>query len=200
MATDPYGQGISYPDPTSPPNGPAQFKTLTEELTRRSNLVYASAAARNAAIVSPQAGMQAWLADAKILTVYDGTTWLAASTGTSTWTDLVLAAGFAHNGNSNGNAQWRLVSRSGSAYVELRGAITVTYAPGIPNGGVLNSTALPVSPAALRTVLVPCSDSNSERIGLKLDARTDGKLEITGTNTTNNRPPWVGFHNVAYSL
>jgi hypothetical protein len=52
-------------------------------------LVFASAAARDAAITSPQEGQYAYLKDTNVTTYYSGTTWVTPSSGSMT----VLASG-----------------------------------------------------------------------------------------------------------
>lgn len=204
--TDAYGQGIQIAALTDAPNANTLISGPVDDLTERSVMRFASASARNATLTSPVAGMVAYLTTEKLFTGYDGTSWVVLAAGTSAWTNVPLASGFTHNGNSNGTFQYRVVNLFGEKTVMLQGAINVTYSgTTIPNGGVVTSTALPSAarPGSLRTVVVPCSDISSVRITLKLDARSDGHLQIYGTGSGADgvsTPPWIGFNGVFYSL
>jgi hypothetical protein len=119
----------------------------------------------------------------------------------SSWTTINPAATLSQNGNSNGTFQYRLLNISGEESIQFRGGLARSYS-GTPAGSiVVNTTALPslVRPSTLRTVLVPCSDTSSDRIALKMDVRTDGYLEVFGFSSSV-KPPWIGFNGVLVSL
>lgn len=204
--TDAYGQGIPITALTDAPNANSLIFGPVDELTERSVMRFSSASARNATLTAPVAGMVAYLITEKLFTGYDGTAWVVLAAGTSAWTNVPLASGYSHNGNSNGSFQYRVVNLFGEKTVMLQGAVNATYSgTAIANDGVLTSVALPSAarPGSLRTVVVPCSDVNSVRITLKLDARSDGHLQIYGTGTGpdgTTKPPWIGFNGVFYSL
>lgn len=204
--TDAYGQGIQIAALTDAPNAQTLAFNIVNALAGRTAMRFSSASARNATITSPVAGMVAALSTEKLLTWYDGSSWTVIGSGTSAWTNVPLASGFSHNGNTNGNFQYRVVNLFGEKTVMLQGAVNATYSgSNIANGGVVTSTALPSSarPASLRTVVIPCSDVSSARITLKLDAQSDGHLKIYGTGTGadgTTKPPWIGFNGVFYSL
>lgn len=200
--TDAYGQGIQIAALTDAPNANTLAYNIVNPLVPRSVMRFASASARNATIASPVEGMMAWLQSENLLTVYDGSAWVVVSAGTQAWTTVGLASGFAHNGNSNGTFQYRVVNLFGEISIMFQGAVSVTYSGStIPNSGILNTTALPTSarPSSLRTIVIPCSDVSSSRITLKLDIRTDGYLQIYGTGS-GNTPPWIGFNGCFSSL
>lgn len=67
-------QAIPYPQLADQAH-PDNVKELANYIDGRIVMRFASAAARNAAIASPAAGMSAWLTDVKQITVYDGTGW-----------------------------------------------------------------------------------------------------------------------------
>lgn len=204
--TDDFGQGISIAALPDAPNANALIAGPVNALTQRSVMRFASASARNAALLAPVEGMVAWLQDANLLTVYDGAAWVAVSAGTQAWTTVGLVSGFAHNGNNNGQFQYRIVNLFGEQTIMFRGAVAVTYTGStIPNGGVLNNAATPTSarPTSLRTIVVPCSDSSSARITLKMDIQTDGFFKIFGTGNQPEgvvTPPWIGFNGCFASL
>ncbi|MET7795632.1 hypothetical protein [Streptomyces decoyicus] len=207
--SDSYGQGVQIQALTDAPNLATLAQNLATGLVPRSNLRYASASARNAAIPAPVAGMVAFLTTEKLLTVYDGTAWVVVAAGTSAWTTIPLASGFSHDGNSNGTAQYRIVNLFGELTVMLQGGLNLTY-PGSPgsisNGGIITSSVLPSTarPGSLRTVPAACSAVTSDSLTLKIDAQSDGHLKIVGTTTTTATeritPPWVSLNGLFYSL
>lgn len=202
---DGYGQNIQLWQLTDAPSIPEAIKALADGVIPRGRLTFSSASTRGATLVgdyAPVEGMLTWLNDVNRLDVYDGSAWVAVSTGSSAWTNISLASGFTNNGNSNGNLQYRLLNISGEESLQLRGAVNRTsYPSSPPSTYVVNSTALPaaVRPSTLRSVLIPCSDTNSDRIALKLDVRTDGYLEVLGFSTSV-KPPWIGFNGTLVSL
>lgn len=200
--SDPYGQGVQIASITDAPNGPRLARDLANGLVPRSVMRFASAAERNATISTPAFGMTASIAAEGLLTWYDGAEWVVIASGTTAWTQPALANGYANNGNNQGNFRWRAVNLFGETAVFLQGGIIPTYSPQIPGSGVFLAAPLPVyaRPTTVRTFLVPCSDVGSSRIALKVDAHTDGRLEIFGTNSSDIRPVWIGFNGVSYTL
>lgn len=203
--TDIYSQGIAYPALSDAPDAETGFGTQTNGIVQRSNMRFASASARAAALTgasAPVEGMVTWLQDVDRLEVYDGAAWQALAHGATSWTTATLATNYGHDGNSNGNVQYRLVSRFGTNYVEWRGGVNVPYTGSNPqNGGNFLASALAAAyrPASRRTVTVACSDAASTRVALKVDFNTDGTVTIVGTTSTDT-PPWLSLNNVSYSL
>lgn len=200
--TDDYGQGVNIALLTDAPDAGKLAKDIVNAIAQRSVMRFASASARGATLTSPVEGMLSWLQDINRLDLYDGSAWVAVSTGASAWTTISLETGFTHNGNSNGTFQYRLLNISGEESIQFRGAVNrSSYPSSPPSSYVINSTALPstVRPSTLRSVTCPCSDTNSDRIALKLDVRTDGYLEVVGFGSST-KPPWIGFSNILVSL
>jgi hypothetical protein len=200
-SVDSYGQGINLASLTDAPDLPRAVRDLADGLIPRSAMRFASAATRNATITAPQEGMLAWLQDTNLLTLYDGTQWMVLAAGAQAWTTPTLASGYGHNGNANGNIQYRLVNLFGEATVMWRGGMTVTYSSDSPvNGGNFLSTALPaaVRPTSLRTVTAACSAVSSESLSVKVDFQPDGGVRIVTQGGVT--PPWVSLNNVMYSL
>lgn len=174
--------------------------TITADgLTIRCHEIYFNPAVGDTAIVT-QSGNGNWLALGRMATI-----------ATTTWTTASLATGFTHDGNSNGQVQYRSVVIGGTRYMEWRGGLGITYASNsIQNGGDSLSAALPAAlrPPSLRSLVAPCSASSSSALCLKVDARTDGQLRIVGTTTATSdtyatpiiRPPWVSLNGLRYSL
>ena len=203
--TDDYGQGVQIASKTDAPNAEKLAKDIVNAIAQRSILRFASASARGATLTgatAPVEGMLTWLQDVNRLDLYDGTTWVAVSVGRSSWTTITPESPWTQNGNNNGTFQYRLLNISGEESLQFRGALGRASYPTSPAGSyVVNNTALPssVRPSTLRTVLIPCSDTSSERIALKLDVKTDGYLEVFGFSSTA-KPPWIGFNGVTVSL
>lgn len=199
--TDSYGQGVPYLEYTDAPDLKVLGEGIVDGLTPLSNMSFASATARDATITTPVEGMEAWLRDVNYKTIYDGTAWTVVATGTSAWTTLSLASGYAHNGNDNGNAQYKVINISGTPMVIMRGGISITYSGGnLPNSGLLLASALPTSarPSTVRTIGVTCSGLSSDVMTLNLDAEINGTLDLA--QETGSTPPWISLNNVMYSL
>lgn len=200
--SDDYGQSVPWVDNGDSPDLRVGTKGIVDALTPRSVMRFADAAERNATILTPQAGMVAFLTAEKLFTGYDGSAWVVMAAGSQQWTTVSLASGWTHNGNNNGNFQYRLVNLFGADTLMFRGAIGRSSYPSSPPGDyVITGTPLPTTyqPLTLRTINVPCSDVSSERIALKLDIRTDGHLQIFGTGSSV-KPPWIGFNGCFVSL
>jgi hypothetical protein len=200
--TDDYGQGVQIASLTDAPDANKLAKDITNAIAQRSVLRFASSSARGATLTSPVEGMLTWLQDVNRLDLYDGSSWVAVSVGRSSWTTITPASPWTQDGNNNGTFQYRLLNISGEESLQFRGALARASYPASPAGSyVVNNTALPsiVRPSTLRTVLIPCSDTSSERIALKLDVKTDGYLEVFGFSSSV-KPPWIGFNGVTVSL
>ncbi|MGW5426891.1 hypothetical protein ACWET9_06640 [Streptomyces sp. NPDC004059] len=127
------------------------------------------------------------------------------------WVKPALVTGFDHNGNSNGDVQYRVVVTAGTVYMQWRGGVTITYASNsIQNNGDILATPLPAAlrPTGTRSMAAACSAAGSSSLALKVDARTDGQLRIVGTTTNTSdtyntpiiRPGWVSLTGLQYTL
>jgi hypothetical protein len=203
--TDSYGQGVNIASLTDAPDARKLAADIANAIAQRSIMRFNSASTRGATLVgdyAPVEGMLTWLRDINRLDLYDGSAWVAVSVGQSTWKAITPESPWTQNGNSNGTFQYRILNISGEESLQFRGALGRSSYPTSPAGSyVVNNTALPSAarPSTLRTVLMPCSDTSSERIALKLDIRTDGYLEVFGFSSTT-KPPWIGFNGVTVSL
>lgn len=174
--------------------------TITADgITARCLETYFNPAVGDVAVIS-QSSNGNWIAGGRM-----------ATAGTTPWTTATLATGFTHDGNSNGNVQYRTSIVGGTRYMEWRGGLGITYvSSAIQNGGDCLAAALPANlrPASLRSMVGPCSASSSSTLCLKIDARTEGLLRIIGTTTSTSdtytnpiiRPPWVSLNGLRYSL
>lgn len=203
--SDAYGQNISLWQMTDPPSIPDAVKALADGLIPRGVLRFPSASTRGATLIgtyAPVEGMLTWLQDVNQLQVYDGTNWVTTAVGTSVWTTISLTSGWSQDGNSNGTFQYRVVNMFGEDTIMFRGGIGRTTYPGtVPSAWTLTNTALPTAarPTSKRTFVVACSDTNSDRLALKVDLQTDGHISLWGTSSTA-KPPWVSFNGAFTSL
>lgn len=143
---------------------------------------------------------------------YNGSSWdTYQKVITTSWTQPTLATGYTHDGNTNGNVQYRLVTVEGAPWVEWRGGLGITYSSNaLQNSGNFLSAALGASyrPPSLRSVTVACSASSSSSLSVKVDFKTDGTVQIVGPTTASSdsystpviRPPWLSLNNVRYSV
>ncbi|MGW4493734.1 hypothetical protein [Streptomyces sp. NPDC004376] len=202
---DVYGQSIGLWAQTDPPDIPGAIALFAKGILPRLRLTFASASARGATLVgdaAPTPGMMTWLSDVGRLDIWDGSAWVAVSTGASAWKTITPASPWTQNGNNNGTWQYRLLNISGEESLQFRGGLARSSYPSSPSSSyVVNNAALPtaVRPGTPRTVLMPCSDVSSDRIALKMDVRTDGYLEVFGFGSTV-KPPWIGFNGITVSL
>jgi hypothetical protein len=198
--SDAFAQEITSLDYGEPPD----LKVMGEGLLRMAGqtvMRFATATERNAVLTSPVGGMTAWLIAEKLLTVYDGTAWVAVAAGTQAWSTPTLRTGYTGNGNTNGTPQYRLVNWFGEQVVMWKGGLNVTYSGGSPVGGgnFLNSV-LPANsrPTAMRTITAACSAVSSTSLSVKVDFNPDGTTQIVTQSGVN--PPWISLNNVMYSL
>jgi hypothetical protein len=94
------------------------------------------------------------------------------------WTTVSLAAGFTHNGNSNGNLMIRRVWDAGQWRVELQGGVNRSSGTVIATG--LDAKYRPVN-ATRRTVLA-ARDANGSNV-VKLDIDNAGNITMVGGTT-----------------
>lgn len=201
--TDSYGQNVTYPALTDKPNAQTMGQGIVDGVVPRTVMRFPSASVRGATIAKPTAGMVSWLEDVKRLEVYDGNGWVSFAYGTNQWKNVTLESGWINNGNDQGNVQYRVVDLFGEKSIMFRGGVSRTSYPNpIPAPFRLNAVQLPpeARPASLRTMTVPCSDKDSDRITMKLDLNTQGWLHIVGVQQPNNIPAWIGFNGIFTAL
>lgn len=143
---------------------------------------------------------------------YNGSSWDTYQKQVTTgWTQPTLATGYSHNGNSNGNAQYRLITIEGTQFVEWSGGVGITYSSNaLQHGGDFLNTPLAAAyrPASLRSLTVACSASSSSSLSVKVDFNTDGTTQIVGPTTSSSdtyatpiiRPPWISLNGVRYRV
>ena len=202
---DKWGQDIQLWQMTDAPDIPAAIKAVADGVIPRGVLRFASSSARGATLVgdyAPIDGMLTWLDDVKRLELQVAGSWAVIAVGTRAWTTIGLTSGWSHNGNDNGTFQYRLVTLFGEDTIMFRGGISRGSYPGtVPGSWTLTSSALPAAarPSTKRTFVLACSDTNSDRLALKVDLQTDGHISLWGTSSTT-KPPWVSFNGTFVSL
>jgi hypothetical protein len=138
MGTTPLAS-YPYPDLTDPPDGPGQFLAALAAAERKDVLTFADAAARDAAITSPTAGMLVYLTTSKRLTLYNGTAWVVlvdlGGTYSPTLTNIAIGGG---SGGAN-TALWSYSAgvlavegslRFSNSGASVSGSPVVTIPPG----------------------------------------------------------------------
>ena len=131
---------------------------------------------------------------------WTGSAWSGIAAEVAPWTRVSLGSGYAHDGNNNGDVEYRVLDLIGTRFIQWRGGMTVRYSAGQPpNEGLFLSSALPTAarPDSLRSVPVTCSYSTSSLVTLKIDHRTSGNVRLF---THGNTPPWISFHGLLYPL
>lgn len=127
--TDDYGQGVSIASLTDPPDAETLAKNIANAIVQRSNMRFASAVARNAAIAAPAEGMEAWLNDTDTKTIYNGTAWVEQpqSRLVMGWTNLSSLGSYA-SGFTAGTPtpRMRKLLDYGSDVWELEGRIVAS--------------------------------------------------------------------------
>ncbi|MDT0477406.1 hypothetical protein RM863_35320 [Streptomyces sp. DSM 41014] len=145
---------------------------------------------------------------------YNGSGWDTYQKVINTpWITPTLATGYAHDGNSNGQVQYRAVTIEGTRYMEWRGGLGITYSSNaLQNSGnflaAASTLAAAYRPPSRRTVPVACSAATSSQLNLKVDFQTDGTVQIVGPTTASSdsyatpviRPPWLSLNNVRYAV
>lgn len=202
MISDVYGQGFQSLDYGDAPDLRVMGEGLLA-MVGQSVLRFSTASERNATLTAPQAGMTAFLASERLLTVYDGTEWTVVAAGTSTWQTVPLDTANWEHDALLGSWMYRPVNLFGEPTIMFRGGIRrkTAYPADPPTSIALNSTALPTGarPTAVRPMTVACSGGSSDTLALKIELGPDGIVTLFGIDSTN-KPPWTSFNGVFCSL
>ncbi|WP_158708810.1 hypothetical protein [Streptomyces sp. NRRL S-920] len=105
---------------------------------------------------------------------------IAGQFSESGWTTVPLAAGFTHNGNSNGNVEVRRIWDHGSWKVQFKGAAN-------RSSGTVVCTDLgeKYRPTARRSLLVTRTANGGSNV-VKVDIETSGSVTMVGGTTAPN--------------
>ena len=198
---DSYGQNVPIATLTDPPNAQTLATGIVNNIVPKTVMTFASASVRGATLVpntpsAPTEGMVSWLKDTNTLSVYNGSTWVTIAAGSTTWTKVTsLQPGWSHDGNGNGDFCYKVADFNGDRTIFFRGALGRTWSSGVQNNYTLNDDPLPANarPSTKRTIVIPCSDSGSTRITMKMDINPNGDLTVWGFGV-NDKPDWIGFN------
>ncbi|USC17045.1 hypothetical protein [Rhodococcus sp. 11-3] len=93
------------------------------------------------------------------------------------WTQMTLGSGFSHNGNANGNAEFRRVVDNGDLKLQLRGGVAIS-------GTQITVCVLPVGfrPTVKRSLLV-ARNIDGGSVVAQIDVYTDGTVMLIGATT-----------------
>lgn len=121
---DTYGQGVQVYALSDRPDLEKLARDLADGIIPRTLMRFADAAARNATLTSPVAGMQAWLADQKIYTYYTGAAWVRMSALLMDWTALSSLGSYASGWSAGTPApRMRKIIDMGTEVWELEGRL-----------------------------------------------------------------------------
>jgi hypothetical protein len=175
--TDSYGQGVVVAALTDAPNAETLARNIVDALVPRSNMRFASASARAAAIAAPVEGMVTWLQDVNSQYVYDGSAWVSLFpvSVVMDWTALsalgTYAGGFSA---STPPPRMRKLSILGTEVWEYEGAINVTTLPAATTtlAFTFNASYRPSTGRGFITY-------NSSHYGTRVTVASDGKLSFS---------------------
>lgn len=97
----------------------------------------------------------------------------------SPWTQVSLNSGFSHDGNSNGNLEYRKVIDHGSEKIQWRGGVNRN------SGNVLCTLPTGFRPSSRRTLLTARTAVGGSN-DVKVDFNTNGTVELVGLQTAPN--------------
>ncbi|MGW2206748.1 hypothetical protein [Streptomyces sp. NPDC001774] len=108
---------------------------------------------------------------------------VADQAGSGHWQNVTLASGFSHDGNSNGNVQYRRVYDNGSWKMQWRGGAGLTGTPTT----ILNSAlSAEFRPSSKRSVLVARNVQGGSPLSAQIDFATDGTALLIVSPTVGN--------------
>ncbi|MFE0101147.1 hypothetical protein [Streptomyces sp. NPDC059009] len=104
---------------------------------------------------------------------------IAGQFSESSWTTVSLAAGFSHNGNSNGNVEIRRIWDHGCWKVQMRGAANRS------SGTLIANVPANYRPTARRSLLCTRTATGGSNV-VKIDVETTGDINMVGGTTAPN--------------
>lgn len=142
MPTTPIG-AAPFPAGTDADNVPADLEALAVWASTRVTMRFADAAARDAAVTSPVAGMVAWLDTPGSVTIRTASTWRTLWSALS-WTDITLGSAYTTYGSTPQAAL------DGGNFIVLRGGVqrstpATTIAGNSTLGTIPSSFGTPIS-------------------------------------------------------
>lgn len=146
-------------------------------------LVFASSAARSAAVTSPQEGQYSYLKDTNATEYYDGSAWVAAPVGDITAVNTAVTSGL------TGGAVSGAVDLSLLLNFNAQTGTTYTLVAGDLNKLVTTSNASAVTVTVPPSVFSAGQQINVQSIGVGLTSFAQGAgVTITSTGATSTAP------------
>ncbi|MEC4016399.1 hypothetical protein [Streptomyces sp. H27-D2] len=181
MLTTPLG-ALPYPQSTDSADLPSHLRSLATAVDGRTVLRFADAADRTAKVVSPQAGMVAYLVVPGVLTVYNGSAWVSVHSPTDTgWLPLTPSTGYVGGitGVASALPQYRRIDNR----VHLRGWVSHgTAATVIPRSTTILTLPAGFRPPATVSFAAVCQDATTANY----NEHGTTRLEITSTGLVKN--------------
>lgn len=141
MGTTPL-QGFTIPDLSGAANAPSNFSVFGGMIEKYTMMRFTTAAARNAAVTSPEEGMWATLTTDDKVTYYDGTGWVIMEEAWQSYTPTVAQGASSNIAKTVTTSEY--MRRNGNCLWRFRIALTAAGTAG-------SSATLSVPVAALET-------------------------------------------------
>ncbi|MFD3571428.1 hypothetical protein [Streptomyces sp. NPDC058667] len=194
MATDSYGQSITLPALTDPPNISLPSEAM-DDILAQTVLRFSSASARTAALIgdaTPVPGMVTYLEaeDRYDARMADGT-WQAITPGP--WVALTFASGYTAR---TGLPSYRIVNGA----VELRGTLQRTTGAPFSDGVTFTPLTLPVAarPTSYRYFTARTEVAADMYAGVEV--AIDGTVNVILPTTAGTAASWMALDQIRYSL
>ncbi|MFE1111203.1 hypothetical protein ACFW5U_35705 [Streptomyces rochei] len=178
--------GAPYPAPDDADNVPADMQALAEWASTRVRMNFPDAAARNAAIPSPTAGMLAWLDTPGALTIRTATAWRTIWSDLA-WSDIALQSAYEPYGTTPQAAV------ENGLFIVLKGGVQRTTDAQIATDAILGYI-----PSSLGTPLsgdYPIATQWTNDVAGRLYVGADRRVQYIGANTK-----WVSLNGVRVPL
>jgi hypothetical protein len=186
VPTTPIG-AAPYPAGSSADNVPADLQALAVWASTRTTMRFADAAARDAAITSPVAGMIAWLDTPGSVTVRTASAWRTLWSNLA-WTDITLGGSYTTFGTTPQAAV------DGGNFIVLRGGIQRST----PSTNITGNSIMGTIPSSLGTPV-----SGDFPIASQWLAVTTGRLYVSSTREityVGADTGWVSINGVRIPL
>lgn len=180
MPTDKYGQGVTYPPRTDPPDAEIIGEQIVDGLMPFGVMRFDSASGRTANLTGGQApvdGMATYLGAEERFEGRAGGAWVALTPGP--WIPIPFASGYEAQSGSPAYRIW-------GDKVELRGAVTRTSGHFV-KGVVTLFATLPAGFRPSGTCYLPAAVGSTTAPGGRCDVFTNGQLNyLVPTAATND--------------
>lgn len=179
--------GAPYPAPDDADNVPANIQALAEWASTRVVMRFADAAARNASITSPTAGMVAWLDNPGALTIRTATAWRTIWTALA-WSDVALGSAYETYGTTPQAAV------ENGLFIVLKGGIQRSTS----GAQIATDAVVGTIPSSLGTPLsgdYPIATQWANDVAGRLYVGADRILKYIGQNTN-----WISLNGVRVPL